>query len=155
MWSGSRITIQWNIGCMYLLSSFPTLTRYSARSPGPLLNDISTARMLGANTWRMSTRTMHIARFPFPYWRDYATTSLGAVFLRRTPTADGAIRIFFDHNCAAQLHSTLYTVSSNEVSSSPSLFPAGSTVERTKQILTYRTSGAISPRHCEQPNYLD
>ena len=39
--------------------------------------------------------------------------------------------------------------------SSPSLFPAGSTVERGKHILTSRTSGAISPRHCEQPNYLD
>ena len=36
----------------------------------------------------------------------------------------------FDHNCAAQLHSTLPNVYSTDVSSSPSSFLAGSTVDK-------------------------
>ena len=113
------------------------------------------APYLGANSRRMSTRTMHIARFPFspfPYRRDCAIISIGAVFLRRISTANGAMRIFFDHSCAIQLRTTSHTVYSTEVFS---LFPAGSTMERRKQILTSRTSGAIAPRHCEHLNYLN
>ena len=52
------------------------------------------AHYLGANARRMSTRTMHIARLPFPYWRDYVITSIDTVFPRRTPTASRAMRIF-------------------------------------------------------------
>ena len=100
----------------------------------------------------MSTHTLHIARFPFPYQKDYAITSIGPFFLRRTHRQRSQ-RTFFDHNCAAQLDNTSYTVYSIEVSSSLSSFPAGSTVERGKQILASRTSGAISLRHCEQLNY--
>ena len=43
---------------------------------------------------------------PFPYWRDYAEISAGAVFLSHTSTASGAMRVLFDHNCAPQLHNT-------------------------------------------------
>ena len=56
--------------------------------------------------------------------------SIHNVFLWRTPTASGAMRILFDHNCAAQLHSTLPNVYSTDVSSSPSSFLAGSTVDK-------------------------
>ena len=112
-------------------------------------HDNGQACYLGANARRISTRTMRVARFPCPYRRDYAIASIGAVFLRRAPTTSGARRIPFDHNCAAQLHSTLYTIYSTEDSLSPSLFPTRSTVGRRKQILTSRTSRTISPRHCE------
>ena len=65
------------------------------------------------------------------------------------------MHVLLDYNRAALLHSTLYTVDSDEGSSRPSSFPAGSKLERRKQIPTSRTSGAISPRYCEQLNYLD
>ena len=65
------------------------------------------------------------------------------------------MHVLFDHNCAAQLQSTLHTVYSDEGSSSPTSFPAGSKLERRKQIPTSRTNGAISPRHCKRLNYLD
>src|SRR5258706_5976925 len=49
----------------------------------------------------------------------------------------------------------MHTVYSDDVSPSPSTFPTGSKLERRKQIPTFRTSGAISPKRCEQLNYLD
>ncbi len=98
-----------------------------------------------ANERRMLTLTMHIARFPFPYRRDYTITSIGAVFLRRTPPASGAMRAPSDHNCTSQLHSPLHTVYSDEASLFSVVISAGSS----------RTSGAISLRHGEWLNYLD
>ena len=99
----------------------------------------TTSTLSSVNERRVLTLTMHITRFPLPYRRNYAVISTGAVFLRHTSTASGAMHVLFDHNCAAQLHNMLHTVYSDEVSSSPPSFPAGSKLERRNkyQLLGY------------------
>ena len=101
-----------------------------------------------------ATLTMHMTRFPFRLLEGLCRISIGAVFLWHTSTASGATHVPFDHNWAAQLHSTLHTIHPDEVSSSLSSFPAGSKLERRNQMPASRTSGTISPGHCEQLNYL-
>ena len=111
------------------------------------------APYFGANVWRMSTRTMHIALFPFRYRRDYAITCLRTVFLRRIPTPTEPCEPFL--TTIAPLSYTAHCVPSTQPTVPLLCRYYQLALQWRKEIVASRTSGAILHRHCEQLNYLN